>query len=148
MRLSQLLLLGSTLLKPLRGRLNDHLGSGCALGMIFEAAGQTNNGRDNWMMRPYGERILPCGCDRCRPTMWGGGRVAATSEVDEAYDLPNMDSVIVHIFNQHVCATPLEVSHGIKKWTIEQLADWIESAEPQEAVSEPKQKKQTEEVLV
>jgi len=128
MRLAERLMLGSTMLKPLRGIWNNG-DYGCALGMISKT--NNENTTEFWNKNSdmiYKHVALPsCGCDARKSLMAGGGMLEHFQTVDYFY------KVLVHLFNQHVCATDEEVAAGIKRWSIEQLADWLESVEPKEA---------------
>jgi hypothetical protein len=133
MKTSEHLMLGSTLLKPLCGRfINDEGTEGCAMGMILAAkyglAAVLQMDKEDavpadwnqiWYNRPT-FTALPC---NCRDSMVMGS--AGASWLRSWCEISPCN-VIVHMFNYHVCTN--------KDWTIEQLADWIATIEPQEEV--------------
>lgn len=131
MKTSEALLLGSTLLKPVCGVfMNEENDSGCALGMVAVAMHgiaavcefryQQSQLLPAWLMSSPRRVPLPCDC-QAGLLMGGGGGRCTRSVVESSHS-----SVIVHLFNQHVCDGT---------WTIEQLADWIRSVEPNEPAS-------------
>lgn len=111
MRLSEAILLGSTSVRPLAGRMIKFQNGetfGCALGMACTAAAvpffQSQEFYDEW---PWLKNhfTLPC----C------GGQTEYFGS-----------SVIVHVFDYHI----MEVNKP--HWTLEQLVDWVRSVEPPE----------------
>lgn len=122
MRWKDQLLFGSMYLKPLRGVTNNGNGAGCALGMLNVSGCCAQN---LFQAQAYTDRILPCGCDRSTQLMWHGGWMHQSA----LYRIP-IDMVVIHLFNQHVCATEDEIRDGIEKWSIKQLADWLDTVQP------------------
>ena len=123
MRLSEMLLQGSQMLRPLRGVMKRG-DEGCALGMIQQAGG-----RDALLplYGEYGIETLPCGCDPSQRLMYGGGEFQKADLLQVRYA-----GVVTHLFNQHVCATEEEVGEGVVKWTIPQLAAWLDEVGPKD----------------
>lgn len=120
MRDSEALLLGATMLRPIRGRFfNSERTEGCALGMIQAArGGRTIGAVPVWMFTAMAE--LPCSCANLPEDaliMGGGGFAQRKDSFNEVI------SILVHLFNQHVCDGD---------WTIERLADWLRTVEPAE----------------
>ncbi len=127
MRASEALMLGSMTVKPLRGHFYSSFTpegpKGCALGMISVARYgherthqvQTVDGGYPWMLD---KRVVefPCGCHESALVMGGGGMLVIPTSITCA-----VQTMIVHLFNQHVIDGD---------WTIERLADWIESVDP------------------
>jgi hypothetical protein len=136
MRLSERLLLGSLNLRPLRGVTRSSDGeSGCALGMIYSVGGYSQS-VDSWMCITKGleDPSFPyeCGCDPLHGKLMGAGGGFYNSP-----ERVNPRSMIIHLFNQHVCATDEEVACGIERWSIERLAEWLEKVEPKREASVP-----------
>ncbi len=121
MRLSEAIVLGSTVITPNPGGILHDDGSGCALGMALEAAGKTRHvdvisglpktiaffrNRDTirslwpWLK---GDFPVPCACSR---NSWSTGF-----------------NLITHLFDDHV--------FGRADWTLERLVSWIHSVELQ-----------------
>lgn len=125
MKLSEAILLGSTVLEPKAGRQHySELNAGCALGMAAVAAGYTfrpvtepfeeKDRRTLGTETVWGTWVLkrvprPCACWRFR--------VPREMRVKD---------IIAHLFDQHVMFR--------KNWTLEQLAAWVDSVEPEQAV--------------
>lgn len=109
MRTSTRLLLGSTMIKWLRGTRNNGNGQGCALGMI-EASGGSCAHLDHFDVE------LPCDCNLANAIMGSSCHYSHYLRVCQA------SSAIVHLFNYHVMTT--------KDWTLERLVDWLRSVEP------------------
>ena len=126
MRLSEAILLGSTVVAPKAGgQYFSESKSGCALGMAAIARGceygpnrqavplpeqdqravGTEGVWGNWVMR---EVVRPCDCWRFR----------VPHEM-------RIKDVIAHLFDYHVMAK--------KNWTLERLAAWVETVEPKQA---------------
>lgn len=119
MKASEALMLGSTLLKPMSGVTNDGNGNGCAIGMIAAAMGKTYlvhmsppadldrtiEGLEKILVLPWMSKqvVFPCGCPH-RADVIGA---------------------LIHVFDIHVC-------QGHSGWTLERLADWLKTIEPQE----------------
>lgn len=103
MKLSEAVRLGSLYLTPLAGIRNDGNGQGCAIGMAEFAFGCRKNDLETKLPWLGEECNFPCDCDH---VFYG------------------INYAIAHVFNQHVC--------GDKTWTLDQLADWIASIDPQE----------------
>lgn len=118
MKISEAMAIGSTFITPLAGiYLNRSKTGGCAWGMVDRAAPTEV---ERMIERARDTRIvaLPCGC-----------------KPDEAvlgpclYPMPaacfcNLADVIVHLFNDHVMTR--------KDWTLNQLIDWVRTAEPRD----------------
>lgn len=133
MKASEALVLGSTLLKPVPGTQSTNDGrGGCALGMIAVAQGKKitvfsgNTFGDflvlEWMSRPT---TLPCSCKD--KILMGSSCYPFSRESIES----SIYRTLTHLFNYHVC--------GIQDWTIERLADWLKTVEPQEEQSSQQQ---------
>jgi hypothetical protein len=102
--------------------------AGCGIGSMATEVSCAYSGAvfQTAIQQPFEGHILPCGCDKRKRLMWSGGVMDVTPPI-----IPN-EAVIVHIFNQHVCAIPQEVAAGVKKWSIEQLAEWLDTLEPKD----------------
>jgi len=128
MKLSEAIRLGSLILKPVCGRYLTPYG-GCALGMAVAAKGGTYNRPDafcenewnTFLYQKHGLSKLPCGCENKETSMQEGGVFRSTRYLL----LGHYRSLIVHLFNYHVCT--------VKDWTIDKLCEWVASVEPQEA---------------
>jgi hypothetical protein len=135
MRAGEALMIGSMCIKPRRGTFYvPGLNEGCALGMIAIAtngveqtvrrssAGLAGLAGFPWMSRQLTVEF-PCGCENKDRVMGGGGMFARSSNVTGS-----VETMIVHLFNQHVIDGD---------WTIERLADWIESVDPTPKSDQP-----------
>ena len=112
MRMSEAILLGSTLLKPVSGVFMTVDGTGgCAYGMARKAGWRSQSELETMMVAE-----LPCGCGKHGEMVMGGSRVMS----DLLAWNRTVSFAIVHLFNQHVCDGT---------WTIEQLADWVREQE-------------------
>jgi len=140
MKLSEAILLGSTVMAPRAG--GQHFSEtqeGCALGMAAVARGCTfrpvrgpvddRERRTLGVEGVWGNWVLeqvdrPCNCWR----IWIRRRM-------------RIKEVIAHLFDYHVMDK--------KNWTLEQLAAWVETVEPQRVqfVTAPRFKPQTRELL-
>lgn len=125
MRASEALLLGSTMMKPLRGEIDNGDGKGCALGMMGTAVGLQD------IKFPWLRSITiaaPCGC-------WVFPRPLGTE--------PRVSDIITHLFDTHVHAPhsadksrtwfswkPFRVPVVPPFWTIEQIARWLDTVDP------------------
>ena len=102
MRASEALILGSTILKPMRRTFDTGDGHGCALGMMNRAVGGT--ALNMVYRRVFGwlhsslQREAPCGC----------------------HYRSNVGSIVVHLFD----------NHEKSEWTLERIADWLDSVDP------------------
>jgi hypothetical protein len=121
MRLSEAILLGSTVVAPKPGRQYfSESESGCALGMAAIARGceyrpnrqavpeqdrRTLGTEGVWGQWVMGEVVRPCDCWRFR--------VPREMRIKD---------VIAHIFDYHVMTK--------KNWTLERLAAWVKTVEP------------------
>jgi len=140
MRASEALMAGSLLIKA-RPYLAYGDGDGCALGMIHAGAlGVASFSEKNynaligsypWMREIAADK--PCNClpeddDRLRNDLRAGGR-------------HGMVGLIAHLFNEHVMAGRNRGRGGVmdgatphcpnaEPWTLERLAQWIESVDP------------------
>jgi hypothetical protein len=113
MRLSEAILLGSTLGPQVFGSLFDpsEPGSSCALGAAFEAIGHDTKqfaAWKNWLAEPYQECPAGCVAVPARPG-------------NDSYT--NVGQVIAHLNDYH-------------HWTRARIAKWVATVEPQEP-SEP-----------
>jgi hypothetical protein len=120
MKLSDAILLGSTILTPCAGRMySPETQSGCALGMAAVARGCTfrrffgrfddRDRRTLGVERIWGDWVLqnvsrPCRCS----SLWVPRKM-------------RIKDVITHIFDYHVMAQ--------KDWTLEQLVMWVKQVE-------------------
>src|SRR5260370_38229293 len=120
MRFSEAMMLGSKVIKPLAYSKGDDQGSGCVLGMAEFAVGRTNWGgyfdekaaENVWPWLTEAISVTPCGCHYYKQC--GTSIFQITAKI----------STIVHLFNEHVMQR--------QDWTMERLADWIRSVEPEE----------------
>jgi hypothetical protein len=121
MKLSEAILLGSTVLTPKAGQQHySELNAGCALGMAAVAAGYT--------FRPATEPFD----EKDRRTLgtegvWGSWVLTVVRRPCDCWRLRvpremRAKDVIAHLFDRHVMVQ--------KDWTIEQLAAWVETVEP------------------
>lgn len=130
MKTSDALMLGATMLKPLRGVfIHDAIDGGCALGMIevaFHGIPKTRagaRGNNRWILEMrVGGVPLPCDCNPEYSLMGSCGDFYRSEDIRRTYQ-----NVIVHLFNQHVCDG---------SWSIERLADYVRSVEPAEPSEE------------
>ena len=111
MRAAEAMILGSTLIRGVPYTTDDSHGGGCALGMIGAATGR----QGGWWMdhSKLWSTIqkIPCPCvSAFGLTTPFGGRVVPCA------------GAVAHLYNEHV--------HGDHTWTLEQLADWVESVDP------------------
>lgn len=124
MKLSDAILLGSTVLAPKAGRQHfSELKAGCALGMAAIANGctfrpvtqfdekdrrtlGTEGVWGNWVLT---EVRRPCEC-------W---RFLVAREM-------RIKDIIAHLFDHHVMRK--------KNWTLEQVVEWVKTVEPEDAV--------------
>ena len=127
MKLSEAILLGSTMLAPRAG--GQHFAEtkeGCALGMAAVARGCTFGPASgpvdyrerrtlgaegvwgDWVLR---QEVRPCSC-------W---RISVSRKM-------RIKDIIAHLFDYHIM--------GKKNWTLEQLVAWVETVEPK--IVEPK----------
>ena len=122
MKLSEAILLGSTLVKPVRGQIDDGNGGGCAYGMANRSSNSTfaNPAWGDWDHHTELSQ-LPCGCSLYKPMMGADGNTSSW------YGQIPARHAIIHIFNQHVCDGD---------WTIERLAEWVASIEPPDPAEE------------
>lgn len=114
MRLSEAILAGSMLIKPIPYYRHRDNGSGCALGMGEVAAGCGQNKLESvypWLL--FSVKATPCGCSSI--TYPDGLGV-------HSYSIETFTCAIAHIFNEHVM--------GDKTWTLERLCDWVDSVDP------------------
>jgi len=114
MRLSEAILLGSTLLRPVAGDLELPSDRG-ALGMAERAVGA---GWSYWPWLLTMRVATPCRCPfQPLPAAW----------------------VVTHLFGCHVAEEFLDSFRNRgwvrsdERWTLEQLVDWVRSVEPAEA---------------
>jgi hypothetical protein len=125
MKLSEAILLGSTVLAPKAGQQHySELNAGCALGMAAVAAGYT--------FRPV---TAPVDARERRTlgaeTVWGSWVLTTVSRPCDCWRIRvpremRIKDIIAHLFDHHVV--------GRKNWTLEQLAAWVESVEPKDEV--------------
>jgi hypothetical protein len=123
MKLSEAILLGSTILAPQAGRqYSSETKSGCALGMAAVATGCT--------FRPT-TRVFP---EYDRRTLgvegvWGSWMLTRMSRPCHCWRLlvpreMRIKDIIAHIFDYHVMVK--------RNWTLEQLVEWVKTVEPEE----------------
>ena len=123
MKLSDAILLGSTLLAPQAGRqYSAETQSGCALGMAAIATGCTY--RKVAAMPTSDRRTL--GVEQ----VWGKWTLDLVRRPCKCFFLfvprkMRVKDVIAHLFDHHVV--------NKKNWTLEQLVDWVRTVEPAEA---------------
>jgi hypothetical protein len=125
MRVAEAIRLGSLVMRPVCGNMNDRMGGGCALGMAFLALGKPI-GRQiadeyPWMGEPKSLHDLPCSCSLDKPIMLSGGRYY-NPEYGPYHAPIGTNVLVVHLFNYHVCTT--------KDWTIDRLCEWLDSVDP------------------
>ena len=121
MKLSEAILLGSTVLTPKAGQQHySDLNAGCALGMAAVAAGYTFRAATE----PFDEKDR-----RTLGTegVWGSWVLATVRRPCDCwrFRVPRemrVKDIIAHLFDRHVMSR--------KDWTVEQLAAWVETAEP------------------
>lgn len=117
MRLSEKIALGSLMLRPVPGILNDGHGGGCAFGMAKAADSAYVD--KAWLTEIH-EDVLPCDCGKDKSLVMGG----MCTLLPRSWSARDYTNAIVHIFNYHVATK--------KDWTIDQLCDWVRSVEPDE----------------
>lgn len=124
LRFSEAMMLGSLSLTPIegcRGVTGGH--SGCAIGMAEYAVGRfarwcAAESEWAWLSKAYGYATYPCGCCLALPAS-------------------SILTVIAQTFNNHVM--------GNRTWTIDRLAQWVDSIDPtprdeqSESVTEPQE---------
>lgn len=123
MRASEALLLGSTMMKPLRGKMDDGHDRGCPLGMIAKATGVHLWDAFPWMVKT--RMGAPCDC----PIL----------SSDLVCTTPSVADCVMHLFDHHVRAPhvadgkrswlnwrPFHYPAVAPFWTIEQIAEWVE----------------------
>lgn len=123
MKLSEAILLGSTILAPQAGsQYSSETKAGCALGMAAIARGA-------------GFRQVPLANKADKRTLgteglWGVWVLTMTKRPCKCWPLlapreMRIKDIIAHIFDQHVMRK--------KDWTLERLVEWVETVEPDEA---------------
>ncbi len=114
MRASEALMIGSLQLKAMPYTVNDRQGNGCAIGMMNIANGRCMffaiDEDYSWF---WSVVELPCNCYKSGTAL----------------------GAMVHLFNEHVCRgimfpRLLDSYPDADRWTIEQLADWLEKVDP------------------
>ena len=122
MKLSDAILLGSTLLAPQAGRqYSAETQSGCALGMAAIATGCSYRKVRNV---PWQERRT-LGVEG----VWGSWTLEVVKRPCKCFFLfvprkMRVKDVIAHVFDYHVVRQ--------KNWSLEQLVDWVRTVEPNE----------------
>jgi hypothetical protein len=120
MKLSEAILLGSTVLAPQAGRqYSSETKSGCALGMAAIAKGATFH-----QVRPineYDRRTLGT------EDVWGTWVLMMARRPCDCWRLlvpreMRIKDIIAHTFDYHVMRK--------KNWTLEQLVEWVKTVEP------------------
>jgi len=146
MKLSEAILLGSTLVTPKAGALHfSGENAGCALGMAVIADGctfsperretpvkdlRTGNVEDIW--GPWLLRVVVRPCDCRAPITVSSLRLKEiTAYLFDRGSGPlprgmRIKDIIAHLFDHHVM--------GKQNWTLDQLVGWVESWEPRELV--------------
>lgn len=123
MKLSEAILLGSTILSPRAGAQHfSETQQGCALGMAAVARGLTFH---PWT-RPFDER------DRRTlgvEGVWGSWVLQEVARPCDCWRFwlrrrMRIKEVITHLFDYHIMVK--------KNWTLEQLVAWVETVEPKE----------------
>jgi hypothetical protein len=115
MRAGEALMIGSLQLRPRPFVIDDKNGRGCAIGMMNIANGKNSEDFITVLYPWMGNLVeMPCG-HGCGPATVCGA--------------------MVHLFNEHVCTDMADeytfrAFPGAEKWTLEQLADWLESVDP------------------
>lgn len=122
MKASEMLVLGSMLMRPQAGTVFAHgpmYDVGCAVGMIAAGGGHLERLKRGGPIEAYLPQWLltrsvpyPCNCQRRTP--WS---TPSTNTVC---------SVIIHLFDFHVMGGDPET------WSFERLVDWLRSQEPAE----------------
>lgn len=109
MRMSTALMLGSLLLKA-KPFVVDNGTEGCAMGMILRAGG-------SWaaINKPV-DFPIPCNCDRNSDIHLGKDAYGAL--------------IMAHLFNHHVM-TPSKLFPNAEPWTLEHLATWLDTIDPE-----------------
>jgi len=139
MKLSEAMLLGSTVLTPKAGALHfPSENAGCVLGMAAVATGCTFTGRPRqipvrdlrtvniedifgpWLLRVV---ISPCGCRTAIPVETSCIQQLFASLGPQPLEMRIKD-VIAHLFDKHFM--------GKGDWTLDQLVSWVERWEPSE----------------
>lgn len=119
MRAAEALILGSTIVKPVAGNIDDDKGGGCALGMINHGLGSNQRYEFTetfpWMWKEN-YTALPCDCKDERLIGSGCG-MFPRNQIQR-----HITSIVVHLFNWHVC--------HVHDWTIDRLAEYIDSVDP------------------
>lgn len=123
MKLSDAILLGSTMRPQIHGRLSDGEGT-CAMGAAYEAAGILDAiASDNMHIvrmksqfpSAYSDRKYSCPCE-------GSARRTECSDLlTPCSDLRSLAYMVVHLNDDHF-------------WTRERIASWVASVEPQEVL--------------
>ena len=125
MKLSEAILLGSTVLAPKAGKQHDsELNAGCALGMAAIANGCTFR----TVTEPFDEK------DRRTlgtEAIWGSWVLTAVSRPCACWRIRvprqmRVKDIIAHLFDHHIMAKG--------DWTLEQLAGWVRTVEPEELI--------------
>lgn len=118
MRLSERIMLGSLILKPMAGIRKSGDGR---FGCVFGMADETGHEFYKWTNEmPEVSVCLPCDCGRDGSAIMGN----CCRKYPRSFCTRSYVQAIVHIFNYHVCTA--------KDWTLEQLVDWVRSVEPAE----------------
>jgi hypothetical protein len=123
MKLSEAILLGSTVLAPQAGKqYSSETKAGCALGMAAVANGCTF--RPITQFNEYDRRTLGT------EGVWGNWVLTRMARPCKCWRLlvpreMRIKDIIAHIFDYHVM--------GRKNWTLEQLVEWVKTVEPNEA---------------
>ena len=124
MRASEALMAGSLLLRPLGCIRNDGNGNGCALGMMEMAHGidagksptfPSSEFKLDYDIYPWLRSVCIHSCPVCGESF---------------YLYPAMGILIAHIFDYHIAEIIVLPDPKKGRWTIEQLADFIEAHDP------------------
>jgi hypothetical protein len=119
MRLSEAILLGSKIIPPKPGTVGRIKQAGCAMGMAVAATRdhviryKAFSRRWPWVANRY--KKYPCDCPH-------QGVISLANTVE---------GIIAHLFDQHV----MQSGGSYTPWTLEQLADWVRSVEPDESAA-------------
>jgi hypothetical protein len=126
MKLSEAILLGSTVLAPKAGeQYFSETKAGCALGMAAVAKGCTF--RPTTQFNQHDRRTLGT------EGIWGNWVLALVNRPCGCWRLVaprrmRIKDIIAHLFDYHVMVK--------KNWTLEQLVEWVKTVEPAEDASQ------------
>lgn len=143
MKLSEAVLLGSTIVKPRRGQEWARNGSGCARGMALEAVGlrrkkadQRTRFEEQWpwtkiKLNVHRDGFFACGCS-----------ADYDPESSEEDRIMTFSDLIAHMFDAHVMLVPsdgLVVIACSTKMTLDDLVAYIRTVEPKQRKADTKE---------